>query len=215
MTFTKPESELESLDEAYFSQRVPLLHEVPSSSQIETFSVDLDSEEQNPYDGVGVTVVFPCLNEELAVGSCVASALEAMRAAGINGSVLVVDNGSTDNSAKVALEAGAQVILQREPGYGAALRSGIESAQSEFVIMADADGTYELDAIPRLLKPLLDGDADMVLGQRLSDATAATMPWLHRYVGTPAITYLVKKATKNKMAIRDSQSGFRAFRREQ
>jgi hypothetical protein len=215
VTFTKPESELETLDEAYFSQRVPLLHEVPSSSQIETFSVDLDSEEQNPYDGVGVTVVFPCLNEELAVGSCVASALEAMRAAGINGSVLVVDNGSTDNSAKVALEAGAQVILQREPGYGAALRSGIESAQSEFVIMADADGTYELDAIPRLLKPLLDGDADMVLGQRLSDATAATMPWLHRYVGTPAITYLVKKATKNKMAIRDSQSGFRAFRREQ
>jgi hypothetical protein len=138
-----------------------------------------------------------------------------MRAAGIDGSVLVVDNGSTDNSAQIALDAGAQVILQREPGYGAALRSGIEAAQSEFVIMADADGTYELDAIPRLLMPLLYGDADMVLGQRLSDATTATMPWLHRYVGTPAITYLVKKATKNKMTIRDSQSGFRAFRREE
>jgi hypothetical protein len=81
--------------------------------------------------------------------------------------------------------------------------------------MADADGTYELDAIPRLLLPLLKGEADMVLGQRLSDATSATMPWLHRYVGTPVITYLVKKATKNKISIRDSQSGFRAFRREQ
>jgi hypothetical protein len=81
--------------------------------------------------------------------------------------------------------------------------------------MADADGTYELDAIPRLLLPLLKGEADLVLGQRLSDATSATMPWLHRYVGTPVITYLVKKATKNKISIRDSQSGFRAFRREQ
>jgi len=81
--------------------------------------------------------------------------------------------------------------------------------------MADADGTYELDAIPRLLLPLLTGEFDMVLGQRLSDATSATMPWLHRYVGTPVITYLVRKATKNQLSIRDSQSGFRAFRREQ
>jgi hypothetical protein len=138
-----------------------------------------------------------------------------MRIAGIDGSVLVVDNGSTDDSVSVATKAGAQVIVQREPGYGAALRSGFEAAQSEFVIMADADGTYELDAIPRLLLPLLIGEADMVLGQRLNDATTATMPWLHRYVGTPAISYLVRKATKNEMTIRDSQSGFRAFRREQ
>lgn len=176
---------------------------------------DSSTENERLLRGAGVTVVFPCLNEERAVGICVEGALKAMRLAGIDGSVLVVDNGSTDNSAKVAIEAGARVVLQSEPGYGAALRSGIEAAQSEFVIMADADGTYELDAIPRLLLPLLKDEADMVLGQRLSDATAATMPWLHRYVGTPAITYLVKKATKNKMTIRDSQSGFRAFRREQ
>jgi hypothetical protein len=165
--------------------------------------------------GATVTVVFPCLNEELAVGACVSTALEVMRAAGVDGSVIVVDNGSTDNSARVATEAGAAVIFEQVSGYGAALRAGIDAAQSEFVIMADADGTYELDAIPRLLLPLLSGEADMVLGQRLSDATAETMPWLHRYVGTPAITYLVKKATKNKMTIRDSQSGFRAFRREE
>ncbi len=165
--------------------------------------------------GASVTVVFPCLNEELGVALCVETALAAMRRAGVDGRVLVVDNGSTDNSAKVAADAGAEVIFEREPGYGAALRAGIEAAQSEFVIMADADGTYELDAIPRLLVPLVTGEADMVLGQRLSDATAATMPWLHRYVGTPAITYLVKKATKSRVNIRDSQSGFRAFRREQ
>lgn len=215
MTFTKPASEFDTLGENYFSDEVESLAVTHSPNKIDTFDESLDSEEDHQFHGVGVTVVFPCLNEELAVGSCVELALETMRAAGINGSVLVVDNGSTDNSASVALEAGAQVILQREPGYGAALRSGIAAAETEFVIMADADGTYELDAIPRLLKPLLDGDADMVLGQRLTDATTATMPWLHRYVGTPAITYLVKKATKNEMTISDSQSGFRAFRREQ
>jgi glycosyltransferase involved in cell wall biosynthesis len=197
MTFTKSSIEIEAQTENFFPEQ----EDIP--------------EQEHLLHGVGVTVVFPCLNEELAVGLCVRTALETMSIAGLNGSVLVVDNGSTDNSANAAVEAGAQVIFQREPGYGAALRSGFEAAQSEFVIMADADGTYELDAIPRLLLPLLNGEADMVLGQRLNDATTATMPWLHRYVGTPAITYLVTKATKNKLTIRDSQSGFRAFRREQ
>ena len=191
MTFTRPKSEIEPRTEDFNLGEEHLLH------------------------GAHVTVVFPCLNEELAVGLCVERALGAMNAAGLNGSVLVVDNGSTDGSERVAAAAGAQVIFQQEPGYGAALRSGFEAADSEYVIMADADGTYELEAIPRLLMPLVTGEADMVLGQRLNDATTTTMPWLHRYVGTPAITFLVKKATKNRIAIRDSQSGFRAFRREQ
>jgi len=164
--------------------------------------------------GADVTVVFPCLNEEMAVGQCVTDALNVMRRAGLNGTVLVIDNGSTDQSVARAIEAGAQVLVQREPGYGAALRTGFEAAETEFVIMADADGTYELEAIPRLLQPLVDGDADMVLGQRLNDATATTMPWLHRYVGTPAITFLVRRATRKDLSLRDSQSGFRAFRKD-
>ena len=219
MTFTKPFSEIEA---PYSEIGAPTDDTVERSIPADTTSIEAvrqvessDLDQDHLLHGVEVTVVFTCLDEELAVGLCVANALETMRVAGINGSVLVVDNGSTDNSVNVATAAGAQVIYQREPGYGAALRSGFEAAQSEFVIMADADGTYELDAIPRLLLPLLKGDADMVLGQRLNDATTATMPWLHRYVGTPTITYLVKKATKNKMTIRDSQSGFRAFRRQQ
>jgi hypothetical protein len=219
MTFTKPLSEIEEslrdYEEPFSDTEATVVYVVEDSTDEADPSQDNYSDEENLLRGVGVTVVFPCLNEELAVGLCVERALQTMRLAGLNGSVLVVDNGSTDNSARIALEAGAQVISQREPGYGAALRSGIEAAHSEFVIMADADGTYELDAIPRLLLPLLNDEADMVLGQRLSDATKATMPWLHRYVGTPAITFLVKKATKNRMTIRDSQSGFRAFRRKQ
>jgi hypothetical protein len=202
---------------------------ITESSRVEA-SVDLFEEQIEEFEnqapaiglskdhllhGATVTVVFPCLNEELAVGSCVTAALKTMRDAGVDGSVIVVDNGSTDNSARIASEAGAAVVFEKVPGYGAALRAGIEAAQSEFVIMADADGTYELDAIPRLLVPILSGEADMVLGQRLSDATAETMPWLHRYIGTPVITFLVKKATKNKVTISDSQSGFRAFRRQE
>jgi glycosyltransferase involved in cell wall biosynthesis len=224
MTFTKPLSEIDTQTETLvnedFAMEVAQVENLTIDAESENFVIeaqveDLRAEQDRLLCGVGVTVVFPCLNEELAVGLCVKRALTAMRRAGIDGTVIVVDNGSTDESARLASEAGAQVIFQREPGYGAALRSGIDEAQSEFVIMADADGTYELDAIPRLLLPLVKDEADMVLGQRLSDATAATMPWLHRYVGTPAITYLVKKATKNRITIRDSQSGFRAFRREQ
>jgi hypothetical protein len=216
MTFTRPATDIETQFDALYPVPDELLHVAANPAAVETPVAEIYyANDQHLLHGATVTVVFPCLDEELAVGLCVERALEIMRGAGLDGSALVVDNGSTDNSARIAIDAGAQVILQREPGYGAALRSGIEAAQSEFVIMADADGTYELDAIPRLLLPLLKGEADMVLGQRLSDATSATMPWLHRYVGTPVITYLVKKATKNKISIRDSQSGFRAFRREQ
>lgn len=169
----------------------------------------------NPLQGISVTLVLPCLNEEKAVALCVTSALTIMRGAGIDATVIVADNGSTDQSVPLALAAGARVIHQSEPGYGAALRSGFEAAHSEYVIMADADGTYEFGAIPRLLLPLVRGEADLVMGSRLDDATVGTMPWLHRFVGTPAISYLVNRASGKRLSIRDSQSGFRAFRREE
>lgn len=162
-----------------------------------------------------VSLVLPCLNEELAIGECVRQALEVFETSGLDGSVLVVDNGSVDGSVEVARAAGAQVVHQSEPGYGAALRTGFESVDSTYVVMADADGTYEMAAIPRLLKPLTDGTADLVLGSRLSDATNETMPWLHKYIGTPLITLLVNRAMANNSKLRDSQSGFRAFRREE
>jgi hypothetical protein len=165
--------------------------------------------------GVDVTLVLPCLNEELAIAQCVQHAREVMELAGLAGTVLVVDNGSTDRSVEIALAAGAHVVHQPEPGYGAALRSGFENATTTYVIMADADGTYEFAAIPRLLQPLIDDRADLVMGSRLDDATLATMPWLHRFVGTPAISMLVNHAAGGRIKIRDSQSGFRAFRREQ
>jgi glycosyltransferase involved in cell wall biosynthesis len=162
-----------------------------------------------------VALVLPCLNEELAIGECVRQAIQVFEDAHLDGSVLVVDNGSVDRSVEVARAAGAHVVHQSEPGYGAALRTGFEEVSATYVVMADADGTYEMAAIPRLLKPLLDGTADLVLGSRLNDATNETMPWLHKYIGTPLITLLVNRAMANKAKLHDSQSGFRAFRREQ
>jgi glycosyltransferase involved in cell wall biosynthesis len=160
-----------------------------------------------------VTVVFPCLDEELAIESCVKRALRAINTDQLRGQVIVVDNGSKDRSVELAMAAGAHVIHQPEPGYGAALRSGFDSVTTDYVVMADADGTYELEAIPRLIIPLLNGTADLVLGARLSDASTATMPWLHRFVGTPVISRLVNRAAGGKISVRDSQTGFRVFRK--
>jgi glycosyltransferase involved in cell wall biosynthesis len=162
-----------------------------------------------------VSLVLPCLNEEQAIGTCITQALKVFASAGIDGQVLVVDNGSVDRSVEVAKEAGARVVNQPEPGYGAALRSGFEEAKSTYIVMADADGTYDLTSMPKLLQPLFDGEADLVIGSRLQDATKHTMPWLHRYFGTPMITLLLNRAAGKSMKIRDSQSGLRAFRRDQ
>jgi hypothetical protein len=159
-----------------------------------------------------VSVVMPCLNEAASVGLCVEEALHTMQAAGIPGEVLVVDNGSTDDSARIAEEAGARVVAEARPGYGSALRAGFAAARHDVIVMADADFTYDLQKIPLLVAPIAAGEADLVLGNRLDEATRQTMPFLHRFVGTPIITFLAARACGRRV-VGDSQSGFRAFRR--
>jgi len=165
------------------------------------------------FSGVSVTVVLPCLNEEASVGDCVAEAVKALEKAGIAGEVLVVDNNSTDRSAEVAAARGARIIRESRPGYGSALRAGIEAASGEIVVMADADLTYDLSKVAQLVAPIADGTADIVVGERLSQSSRSTMPLLHRLVGTPALSLLVRRATRG-LAITDSQSGYRAFRKD-
>ncbi len=162
--------------------------------------------------GTTVSVVLPCLNEADSVGACVAEALAAMADAGIDGEVLVVDNGSTDGSAALAVAAGARVIDESARGYGSAHRAGFAAATGDVVVMADADRTYELSAIPALVAPVVADQADLVCGARLSDATNESMPFLHRFVGTPILTLLVTIACGRRVSS-DSQSGFRAFDR--
>jgi glycosyltransferase involved in cell wall biosynthesis len=160
-----------------------------------------------------VSVVLPCLNEQESVGLCVTESLDAMAAGGLAGEVIVVDNGSTDASVAVALAAGARIVSESRPGYGSALLAGFDAAFGKVVVMADADFTYELERIPDLVAPVLEGRADLVLGSRLDSATRGTMPLVHRFVGTPILTFLTARACGRRV-VTDSQSGFRAFRRD-
>ena len=160
-----------------------------------------------------VSIVFPCLNEEESIRACVLDAYLALEETGYAGEVVVVDNGSADRSAELAHLAGARVLKQPQPGYGAALRTGIEYARGELVVMLDADGTYEIGALGRMLAPITSGDADLVVGNRMSNATKRSMPFLHRFVGTPILTRMVRHAADG-LSVRDSQSGFRAFRKK-
>ncbi|MEA2843519.1 MAG: hypothetical protein QOJ69_1190 [Actinomycetota bacterium] len=161
-----------------------------------------------------ISVVLPCLDEVGSVGSCVAEAIAAMVDAGLTGEVVVVDNGSTDGSDEVAVAAGARLVYEARSGYGSALAAGIEASRGQVVVMADADSSYDLSRIPALAGPVLDGTADLVIGSRLGTATRDTMPLAHRFVGTPAITFLIARASGGRSAAKDSQSGFRAFRRD-
>lgn len=159
-----------------------------------------------------VSVVLPCLNEAESVGLCVTQALSALQRAGISGEVVVIDNGSTDGSAEIARALGAAIVAEARPGYGSALRAGIAAAAGEVVVMADADFTYDLDRTPNLVWPILDGEADLVIGTRRV-ASRESMPLLHRFLGTPLLTFLIGRAT-DRNVVTDSQSGFRAFRRD-
>ena len=159
-----------------------------------------------------VSVVLPCLNEESSVGSCVAEAFGALASSGYRGEVIVVDNNSTDGSAAVARRAGARVVTQPVPGYGAALRAGFAGARGEVIVMADCDGTYPLARLSELVDGVVIGGIDLMIGARLASANTHSMPFLHRYVGTPALTRLVGLAGAD-TTLTDSQSGFRSFRK--
>ena len=108
---------------------------------------------------IGVSVVLPCLDEESSVGLCVHEALSSLEAGNLIGEVIVVDNGSTDNSLHVAADAGARVIVEPQPGYGNALLAGFDTAAHEIVVMADSDYTYDLGKIPDLVAPIIDDRA--------------------------------------------------------
>jgi hypothetical protein len=160
-----------------------------------------------------VSVVLPCLDEAGSVQDVVRLAGATMARAGIDGEVVVADNGSSDGSRGLAAAAGARVVDVPIRGYGAALAGGIAAADGEICVMADADATYPLEELPRLIAPIVADDADMVVGSRLASAAAHAMPAMHRYLGTPVITWLVRRAG-GPSGLSDSQSGFRAFRRD-
>ena len=156
-----------------------------------------------------VSVVIPCLNEEQTVGIVVGKALKAFRGNKIKGEVVVVDNGSTDNSAARAKKAGARVIFQGKKGYGNALQKGFQEARGKYIVMGDADDTYDFLDLQKFVKYLRAG-YDYVMGTRLKGTIVkGAMPWLHRYIGNPFLTTYLNVIHGTKIS--DSHSGMRAF----
>ena len=162
--------------------------------------------------GGKVSVVIPCLNEEMSVATCVRQALEGLAAAGVDGEVIVADNGSTDQSVELAGASGARVVVEERRGKGHAARTGIREARGDYIILADADGTYDLRRLKPLIDPLVEG-CDMVVGNRLKgDMATKAMPRLHRYVGNPLIGGLISLVAGRRFG--DCLSGLRSFRRD-
>jgi len=162
----------------------------------------------NPLD---VSVVIPCLNEANSLAHCVDKAMGAFRKAGLTGEVIVADNGSADASIQIAEEHGARVLRVSERGYGAALRAGIIAARGPFIIMGDADDSYDFTDVPRFVEKLREG-FDVVMGNRFRGGIKpGAMPPLHKYFGNPGLTALLN--TLFHVGIGDSYCGMRGFTR--
>lgn len=137
---------------------------------------------------IELSIVLPCLNEELTVGTCVAQAQSFLAESGINGEVIVADNGSTDRSAEIAKGHGARVAHISNKGYGSALKGGFEVARGKFIIMADADESYDLVNLMPFVEKLRDG-YDLVMGNRFKGGIKkGAMPWHHKYIGNPILS---------------------------
>ena len=153
---------------------------------------------------------MPCLNEAAAVAECVRRAFRVLERSNLSGEVIVVDNGSSDGSGSIAADAGARVVCEPQRGYGNAYRAGLAAAEGTYVVMADADLTYDFEDLPRFVAEL-DAGADLVMGDRMNQIEDGAMRWMNRYIGNPLISKVVNLLFHT--GIRDSWCGMRAVRR--
>src|SRR5918994_4202970 len=158
-----------------------------------------------------VSVVIPCLNEADSIEACVTAARKALSEGDYTGEVVVVDNGSTDGSGELAEAAGARVVLEARRGYGRAYLAGLAAARGRYILMLDADLTYDAGELPKFVEELESG-GDLVLGDRMKGIQPGAMPWLHQHVGNPMLTGLLNRLFGTD--VRDAHCGMRAVRRE-
>jgi len=162
-----------------------------------------------------VSIIMPCLNEAETLATCITKALQALQEHNIAGEVIVADNGSTDGSQQIAKSLGARLVAVAERGYGSALMGGIAAAHGKYVVMGDADDSYDFLETPKLITKLREG-FDLVQGCRLpaggGTIIPGAMPFLHRVWGNPMFSFLARRWFKS--PLHDIYCGLRAFRKE-
>ncbi len=158
---------------------------------------------------IELTILMPCLNEEANIGYAIKSAKRFLKDKHVSGEILVVDNMSKDNSVAIAKKLGAQVIQEKRPGYGIALRHGIQKAKGKYIIMGDCDTTYDLYNLMPFLTKLRQG-IPMVVGNRYAGGIKkGAMPFTHKYIGIPVLSWMGR--LRFKTDVRDFHCGLRGF----
>ncbi len=161
---------------------------------------------------IEVTIVMPCLNEAETLPYCLTKAFSFFNKNSIYGEVVVVDNGSSDNSANVAIDAGAILVSENNKGYGAAIMAGIRQAKGKYIIIGDADDSYDFSSIMDFITSLRSG-SDLVIGNRFSGGIEKNaMPFLHRYLGNPLLSFLGRAFFR--ISIKDFHCGLRGLKKE-
>ena len=181
-----------------------------SRSEVEAQHIVVPLRQEEPIE---LSVVMPCLNEEETLATCIGKAQRAIADANIAGEIIVADNGSTDRSIEIAAQLGARVVRVKAKGYGNALMGGIAASRGQFIVMGDADDSYDFGHIPRFVEQLRRG-SDLVMGNRFRGGIQkGAMPPLHQYFGNPALTRLGRLFFRNRN-VGDFYCGLRGFRKQ-
>jgi glycosyltransferase involved in cell wall biosynthesis len=165
-------------------------------------------------DSIELSIVMPCLNEAETLARCIESAQLGIQRADVRGEIVVADNGSTDGSQAIAEKLGARVVPVKEKGYGSALRGGVEAARGEYIVMGDADASYDFSEVDRFVKKFQEGN-ELVMGCRLPAGGGrilpGAMPWKNRWLGNPTLSFIGRLFFKS--PAHDFHSGLRGFTR--
>jgi glycosyltransferase involved in cell wall biosynthesis len=197
------EGRLSRIDDPYFAE-----HDAEQTAEPRLASLESSEIDSKPPK---LSIVMPCLNESLTLGTCVGKAVTTMNRLGLIGEVIVADNGSTDGSQAIATKLGARVIPITTRGYGSALRGGIAAARGEYVVMGDSDDSYDFTQIGEFVSKLDEG-YDLVMGNRFRGGILpGAMPFLHQFLGNPVLSWLGRIFFG--CPVGDFQCGLRAFRK--